>query len=182
MQIDSHLHEDFFHFCLKPVCATLLCAVYCLSVPVPSTSISCVPKYTIHCPKYDTAGHCLTCIPRLSVHSLKRECPSFWLLAQHLHVVDPQETIWARSQWLTSVILATQEAAIRRIVGQSQPPAKTLWDFFFFFAVWCLNLRPYTLSHFTSPFCDGFFWDRVSNYLPRVALNLDSPDLYLLSS
>jgi hypothetical protein len=34
--------------------------------------------------------------------------------------------------------------------------------FFFFFAVLGLELRAYTLSHSTSPFCDGYFRDRVS--------------------
>jgi hypothetical protein len=31
----------------------------------------------------------------------------------------------------------------------------------FFFSVLGLELRGYTLSHSTSPLCEGFFWDRV---------------------
>jgi hypothetical protein len=32
---------------------------------------------------------------------------------------------------------------------------------FFFLVVLGLELRAYTLSHSTSPFCEGFFWDRI---------------------
>jgi hypothetical protein len=56
---------------------------------------------------------------------------------------------------------------------------------FFFFAFLGLELRAYTLSHSTSPafLCDGIFRDRVTQtILPRLALNLDPPDLCLLSS
>jgi ABC-type Fe3+ transport system permease subunit len=31
-----------------------------------------------------------------------------------------------------------------------------------FFVVLGLEFRAFTLSHSTSPFCDGYFWDRVS--------------------
>jgi hypothetical protein len=55
---------------------------------------------------------------------------------------------------------------------------------FFSFAVLGLELRAYTLSHSTSPFfVMDFFREKVSrNYLLGLALNRDSPDLYLLSS
>jgi hypothetical protein len=44
-------------------------------------------------------------------------------------------------------------------------------------------VREYTLSHSAGPFCDGCFQDRVpQNYVPRLALNRDPPDLCLLSS
>jgi hypothetical protein len=46
-----------------------------------------------------------------------------------------------------------------------------------------LELRAYTLSHSTSPFCVRYFRDRVLwTYLPRLALVLGPPDLCLLSS
>jgi hypothetical protein len=45
------------------------------------------------------------------------------------------------------------------------------------------ELRAFTLSHSTALFCVGFFCTRVSqNYLPRLASNLDPPDLCLLSN
>jgi hypothetical protein len=54
--------------------------------------------------------------------------------------------------------------------------------FFFFLAVLELELRAYTLSHYTSPFfCEGFFQDRVSNCLLGLASNRDPLDLCLLS-
>jgi hypothetical protein len=40
--------------------------------------------------------------------------------------------------------------------------ALTFFFFFFFFAVLGFELRAYTLSHSASPFCDGFFQDRIS--------------------
>jgi hypothetical protein len=41
----------------------------------------------------------------------------------------------------------------------------------------------YRLSHTSSPFCSGYFGDGgLSNYLPRVASNHNSPDLGLPSS
>jgi hypothetical protein len=40
------------------------------------------------------------------------------------------------------------------------------------------ELRAYTLSHSTSP----FLREGLTNYLPRLALNLGPPDLCLLSS
>jgi hypothetical protein len=56
----------------------------------------------------------------------------------------------------------------------------TLDLIFFFFPVFGLELRAYTLSHSTSPFfCDGCLGR--ANYLPRLALNFDPPDLCLLS-
>jgi hypothetical protein len=60
---------------------------------------------------------------------------------------------------------------------------------FIFLAVLGLELRAFTLSHSAGPlfiylfFCEGFFRDRVSqNYVPKLALNCDPPDLCLLSS
>jgi hypothetical protein len=38
------------------------------------------------------------------------------------------------------------------------------------------------LSHSTSPFCDGFFRDRVHELFAQVDFELHSPDLCLLSS
>jgi hypothetical protein len=39
------------------------------------------------------------------------------------------------------------------------------------------------LSHMSSPFCDGCFGDRnFTNYLPRLALNCNPPNLSLPSS
>jgi hypothetical protein len=40
--------------------------------------------------------------------------------------------IWSGYWWLTPIILATQEAEIRRLTFQSQP-GKTVFFFFFFF-------------------------------------------------
>jgi hypothetical protein len=46
-----------------------------------------------------------------------------------------------------------------------------------------LELRAFTLSHSTSPiFYEVFFDIGSSNYLFELALNLDLPDLCLLSS
>jgi hypothetical protein len=54
---------------------------------------------------------------------------------------------------------------------------------FFFFVVLEFELRTYTLSHSTSPFCNFFFQDRVSRTIYQgLALNHDPPDLCLLSS
>jgi hypothetical protein len=51
------------------------------------------------------------------------------------------------------------------------------------FVVLGLELRPFTLSHSTSPiFCDRFFRDSLMNYLPGLASNCNAPDLCLLSS
>jgi hypothetical protein len=45
------------------------------------------------------------------------------------------------------------------------------------------ELALYYLSHTTSPFLLWLFWRWVlENYLPRLALNHDPPDLSLLSS
>jgi hypothetical protein len=55
--------------------------------------------------------------------------------------------------------------------------------FFFFLVVLGLELRAYTLSHSTSPFfLKGIFEIGSLNYLPRLALNSNPPDLCLLSS
>jgi hypothetical protein len=43
-----------------------------------------------------------------------------------------------------------------------------------------LELRTFTVSHFTSLFLWRVF--SKANYLPRLALNRDPPDLFLLSS
>jgi hypothetical protein len=52
-----------------------------------------------------------------------------------------------------------------------------------FFEALELELRAFTLRHSTSPIFVKDFQDKVSrNYLPRLALNLDPHDLYLLSS
>jgi hypothetical protein len=56
-----------------------------------------------------------------------------------------------------------------------------------FFVVLRFELRPYTWSHSTSPFCVyvcvEFFHDRVLQTIcPGLALNQDPPDLCLLSS
>jgi hypothetical protein len=51
------------------------------------------------------------------------------------------------------------------------------------FAVLGLELRAYTLSYSTCLFLVmGVLEIGFANYLPRLALNLDSPDLCLLSS
>jgi hypothetical protein len=39
----------------------------------------------------------------------------------HFSISPIYKSRWARSQWLTSVILSTQEAEIRRILVESQP-------------------------------------------------------------
>jgi hypothetical protein len=49
------------------------------------------------------------------------------------------------------------------------------------------ELKTYHLSHTSSPFCSGNFGDGrggggLMNYLPRLALNQDPPDLSLPSS
>jgi hypothetical protein len=44
------------------------------------------------------------------------------------------------------------------------------------------ELKVYTLSHSTSPFSCFFFFSFFENYLPRLALNCNPPDLCLLSS
>jgi hypothetical protein len=54
--------------------------------------------------------------------------------------------------------------------------------FLYLFALPGLEFRAFTLSHSTSPFCDGFFEIESQNYLPRLAWNCDLPDLGLLSS
>jgi hypothetical protein len=46
-----------------------------------------------------------------------------WLGKSH-HI---QKMTWDRCQWLTPVILTTQEAEIRKIEGQSQP-GQTVWE------------------------------------------------------
>jgi hypothetical protein len=40
-----------------------------------------------------------------------------------------------------------------------------------------LELRAFTLSHSAALFCEGVFFEDLTNYLSRLALNLDSPDL-----
>jgi hypothetical protein len=54
----------------------------------------------------------------------------------------------------------------------------------FFITVLGLELRAYTLSHSISPFLCllGIFEQGLANYLSRLALNDDLPDLCLLSS
>jgi hypothetical protein len=37
----------------------------------------------------------------------------------------------------------------------------------------------YCLRHTSSSFCSGYFGDRVSNFLPRLASNQDPPNLSL---
>jgi hypothetical protein len=55
-------------------------------------------------------------------------------------------------------------------------------NFFLKFAVLGLELRAFTFSHYTRPiFVKGCFEIR-SQYFPRLALNLDPPDLCFLSS
>jgi hypothetical protein len=50
-------------------------------------------------------------------------------------------------------------------------------------AVLGFELRAYTLKHSTIPFCDEIFSRQgLVNFLPRLALNCDPPDLYLWSS
>jgi hypothetical protein len=50
-----------------------------------------------------------------------------------------------------------------------------LFLFFFFFPVVLgFELRAYTLSHSTSPFCDGFFQDRVSPTISLAEFELQS--------
>jgi hypothetical protein len=62
-------------------------------------------------------------------------------------------------------------------------PRLALNFFFFFFMVLGLELRAYTLSHFTSPFFVIEFFEIGSQKLfARLALNSNSPDLCLLSS
>jgi hypothetical protein len=59
------------------------------------------------------------------------------------------------------------------------------YTFFFFCMCVVLGFEPrvYTLSHSTSLFCEGYFLRQgLKNYLPGLALNLDPPDLCLLSS
>jgi hypothetical protein len=53
----------------------------------------------------------------------------------------------------------------------------------FFFVVLGLELRAFTLGHSTSPiFVKGFSRDGLTNYLARLDLNHDPPNLCLLSS
>jgi hypothetical protein len=51
-----------------------------------------------------------------------------------------------------------------------------------FFSVWDLNSGPSPWATLPALFCEGFFRDRVSNYLPGLASKRDPPDLCLLSS
>jgi hypothetical protein len=64
-------------------------------------------------------------------------------------------------------------------------------SFFFFFdgtRVWTQGFvlakqMLYCLSHSSSPFFSGYFGDKgLEDYLPRLVLNLDPPDLSLLST
>jgi hypothetical protein len=53
---------------------------------------------------------------------------------------------------------------------------------FFFFPVLGFELRAYTLSHSTSPFCDdSFLRYGLMNYMPGLSSNCDPPHLCLLS-
>jgi hypothetical protein len=55
--------------------------------------------------------------------------------------------------------------------------------FFFFFVVLGLELRAYTLNHSTSHFLWWFFSRQgLTNYLPRLASNVNPPHIYFLSS
>jgi hypothetical protein len=57
--------------------------------------------------------------------------------------------------------------------------------FIYLFAVLGFELRAYTLSHFTSPFYDGFFFFEIGSrelFFSGLTLNLVPPDLCLLSS
>jgi hypothetical protein len=55
--------------------------------------------------------------------------------------------------------------------------------FFFFFLVLWFELRAFTLSHSTSPFGDGFFFQLGSCELfAQAGLKAHLPDLCLLSS
>jgi hypothetical protein len=57
------------------------------------------------------------------------------------------------------------------------------WFFFFFLQYWGLNSRLSPWATSPALFLWRVFRDRVSrSYLPRLALNLDPPDLCLLSS
>jgi hypothetical protein len=54
---------------------------------------------------------------------------------------------------------------------------------FFVFAILGLELKAYSLSHSPALFCEGFFWDRISQIIcPGLALNCDPPDICLLSN
>jgi hypothetical protein len=56
-------------------------------------------------------------------------------------------------------------------------------SFFFFLVVLGFELRAYTLSHSTSPFCDGLFSKIETHKLfAQLASNCDPPDLCLLTS
>jgi hypothetical protein len=68
-------------------------------------------------------------------------------------------------------------------VAENQTMSKNSRIFFFFGGTW-LELKAYILSHSTSLFCVclmGVFEIGFSNYLPRLALNHNPPDLCLLS-
>jgi hypothetical protein len=55
-------------------------------------------------------------------------------------------------------------------------------NFFFFFAVLGLELRAYTLSHSTSPFCAKYFRNRSCDLFAWAGFEPFPPDLCLLSS
>jgi hypothetical protein len=62
----------------------------------------------------------------------------------------------------------------RKSVGHHIASWEVCAEFYFILTVLGFELRAYTLSHSTSPFCEGFFWDRFSqNYLPGLAWNRD---------
>jgi hypothetical protein len=65
--------------------------------------------------------------------------------------------------------------------GQKVTSSRFWVCFFVSFAVLEFELRAYILSHSTSPFvCWGFFEIGLTNYLTRLALSQDPPDLCLL--
>jgi hypothetical protein len=80
--------------------------------------------------------------------------------------------------WLQTLILLISTFWIARIIGVNHQCLAI-----YLFAILWFELRAYTLSHSTSPFlCWVFSRLGLENYLPRLTMNLDLPDLCLLSS
>jgi hypothetical protein len=78
-----------------------------------------------------------------------------------------------------SILLPQPPSA--RITGNAPPRPGQLSEIFFLL-YWGSNLGPTPWVTPLAFFCDGFSRYGLSNYLSRLALNYDPPDLCLLSS
>jgi hypothetical protein len=66
-----------------------------------------------------------------------------------------------KSIWFLLVFTCTEvhrkEVMLKNVLRQG-----LIYYYYYYFAVLLLELRAYTLSHSTNPFCVRCFWDRVS--------------------